>query len=88
MGDLLSGELQWEIIDVLEDVYPRHLSTEEYDHHFGEKSENEMVVNLLQLIEDGIINPQAVMRRLMWPKVNIPALLLTPFGYKLARAED
>ncbi len=50
-----------DIIEALEES-PRHLTLDEFREDFGEVDDNVMLVNIIQLIEDGIINPKAVIR--------------------------
>lgn len=88
VGTLLSEELQWDIIDALTEIYPRHLTREEFDEDFGDVDDKMMLVNVIHLIDGGVISPKAILRRIKGPTVNITALLLTPYGYQLAQVED
>lgn len=88
MSNLLSEDLQWDIIDALQEVHPRHLTLDEFRKDFGEVDDNMMLINVIQLIEDGIINPKAIIKLVKGPTVNITALLLTPYGYQLAQTGD
>lgn len=76
--------LQWDILNALAEVHPRSLTKAEFSQEFGDVADNEMMINLFRMIEDGLIQPRAIIVSDKGAGMNIDLLLLTPIGYQIA----
>lgn len=60
MNNLLSAKLQRDILDALSTFHPHHMTASQYFDCFGDCDEFRMLANVEALINQGLINENAI----------------------------
>ncbi|KAA5957683.1 MULTISPECIES: hypothetical protein [unclassified Pantoea] len=79
----VSEEVQWEILDYLYDIHPQRLTESEFCENFGEPENAALIANVRILIDEGLVNPLAVIKTLTREVIFPSELRLTPAGLNL-----
>lgn len=83
MKTSFSDKSQWGILQYLFRVYPRSLTDSEVRQLLGRPTNAGLVANIRQLISEGSVEHNAIVKIMGSPTVSASQLRLTPEGLKL-----